>query len=101
MSTSGNTGPPGRPRGIGFGIFMFIVTLHFYSWYWVFNTQEEIKGPQKEKLGSRAVSLLVRRSWGTKGGSKGLRSWFPSRSVDQEADPPAASVSHTRGMCRL
>jgi hypothetical protein len=39
MSTSGNTGPPGRPRGIGFGILMFIVTLHLYSWYWVFKTQ--------------------------------------------------------------
>ena len=31
MSTSGNTGPPGQPRGIGFGILMFIVTLHFYA----------------------------------------------------------------------
>jgi Domain of unknown function (DUF4234) len=37
---SGNTGPLGRPRGIGFGILLFIVTLGFYGWYWAFNTQE-------------------------------------------------------------
>jgi hypothetical protein len=35
MSTPGDTGPLGRPRGVGFGILMFIVTLGFYSWYWV------------------------------------------------------------------
>ena len=39
--SSGNTGPLGRRRGVGFGILMFIVTLGFYSWYWVFKTQEE------------------------------------------------------------
>ena len=32
------TGPLGQPRGIGFGILMYIVTLSFYAWYW-----EEIK----------------------------------------------------------
>jgi predicted membrane channel-forming protein YqfA (hemolysin III family) len=37
------TGPLGQPRGIGFGILMYIVTLSFYAWYWVFKTQEEIK----------------------------------------------------------
>jgi hypothetical protein len=51
MNASGNTGPPGRSRGIGFGILMFIVTLHFYSWYWVFKTQEEIKQHTGEGLG--------------------------------------------------
>jgi hypothetical protein len=39
MSTSRNTGPPGRPRGIGFGILMLVVTLNCYLWYWVFKTQ--------------------------------------------------------------
>jgi hypothetical protein len=43
VSTSANTGPLGQPRGIGFGILLFIVTIGFYSWYWVFKTQEEIK----------------------------------------------------------
>jgi len=39
MSTSSNTGPPGWPHGIDFGILMFIVTLHLYSWHRVFKTQ--------------------------------------------------------------
>jgi len=47
MSTPGNTGPPGRSRGIGFGILMFVVTLHFYSWYWVFKTQVFATPPHK------------------------------------------------------
>ncbi len=58
MSTSGNTGPPGHPRGIGFGILMFIVTLHFYSWYWVFKTQEEIKQHTGEGLGG-VLGLVI------------------------------------------
>jgi hypothetical protein len=33
-TTTGNTGPLGHPRGIGFGILMFIITLNFYSLYW-------------------------------------------------------------------
>ena len=37
------TGPLGQPRGVGFGILMYIVTLYFYSWYWVYKTQEEVK----------------------------------------------------------
>ena len=37
------TGPLGQRRGIGFGILMYIITLSFYAWYWVFRTQEEIK----------------------------------------------------------
>src|SRR5439155_66661 len=71
MSTSGNRGPPGRPRGIGFGILMFIVTLHFYSWYWVFKTQEEIKQHTGEGLarGSRARAREP--------------SWSPLRSVER------------------
>jgi hypothetical protein len=44
MSTpSGNTGPLGQPRGVGFAILIFIVTLGFYGLYWVFKTQEEVK----------------------------------------------------------
>jgi len=37
------TGPLGQPRGIGFGILMFIITLSFYGWYWIYKTSEEIK----------------------------------------------------------
>jgi uncharacterized BrkB/YihY/UPF0761 family membrane protein len=37
------TGPLGQPRGIGFAILLMIVTLGFYSLWWVFKTQEEVK----------------------------------------------------------
>ena len=39
MSTDGNTGPVGKPRGIGFGILLYVITLGFYGWYWAFKTQ--------------------------------------------------------------
>jgi Domain of unknown function (DUF4234) len=58
VSTSGNTAPVGRPRGVGFGILMFIVTLHFYSWYWVFKTQEEMKQHTGEGLGG-VLGLVI------------------------------------------
>jgi hypothetical protein len=32
--------PLGQPRGIGFGIFLFIITFTFYGIYWAFKTQE-------------------------------------------------------------
>ena len=44
MSTHVSTsGPLGHPRGIGFAILIFIVTLGLYSLYWVFKTQDEVK----------------------------------------------------------
>ncbi len=44
MSTPpSTTGPLGKPRGIGFAILMFIITLSIYSYYWVFKTQDEVK----------------------------------------------------------
>ena len=58
MSMSGNTGPLGRPRGIGFGILLFIVTLGFYSWYWAFKTHEEIKQHSGEGLGG-VLGLVI------------------------------------------
>jgi hypothetical protein len=58
MSTSGNTGPLGRPRGIGFGILLFIVTLGFYAWYWVFKTMEEMKQHTGEGLGG-VLGLVI------------------------------------------
>jgi Domain of unknown function (DUF4234) len=58
MSTPGNTGPLGRPRGVGFGILMFIVTLGFYSWYWIFKTQEEMKQHTGEGLGG-VLGLVI------------------------------------------
>jgi Domain of unknown function (DUF4234) len=58
VSTSRNTGPLGSPRGIGFGILLFIVTIGFYSWYWVFKTQEEIKQHSGEGIGG-VVGLVI------------------------------------------
>jgi hypothetical protein len=58
VSTSGNTGPLGSPRGIGFGILLFIVTIGFYSWYWVFKTQEEVKQHSGEGVGG-VVGLVI------------------------------------------
>jgi hypothetical protein len=58
MSTPGNIGPLGRPRGVGFGILMFIVTLGFYSWYWIFKTQEEMKQHTGEGLGG-VLGLVI------------------------------------------
>ena len=53
-----NTGPLGRPRGIGFGILLYIITFTFYSWYWVFKTQDEMKHRTGEGLGG-VVGLVI------------------------------------------
>ena len=58
MSTSGNMGPLGKPRGIGFGILIFIVTFGLYSLYWVYQTQEEVKRHSGEGIGG-VLGLVV------------------------------------------
>jgi hypothetical protein len=59
MSTpSGNSGPLGRPRGIGFGILLFIITLGIYGLYWVYKTQEEMKQHTGDGLGG-VLGLVV------------------------------------------
>ena len=58
MSVSGNTGPVGHHRGVGFGILLFIVTFGFYGWYWVFKTQEETKQHTGEGIGG-VIGLLI------------------------------------------
>ncbi len=58
MSTNRNPGPLGQPRGIGFGILLFIVTLGFYSWYWAFKTHEEIRQHSGEGLGG-VLGLVI------------------------------------------
>ena len=55
---SGNTGPLGRPRGIGFGILMYIITLHLYSWYWIYQTEEEMGEHSGEGLGG-VLGLVI------------------------------------------
>ncbi|HJS71057.1 MAG TPA: DUF4234 domain-containing protein [Gaiellaceae bacterium] len=56
--SSGNTGPLGNRRGVGFAILMFIVTLGFYSWYWVFKTQEEVKEHSGQGIGG-VLGLVI------------------------------------------
>jgi Domain of unknown function (DUF4234) len=57
-TTTGNTGPLGQPRGIGFGIILFIITLSFYGWYWVFKTAEEMKQHTGEGIGG-VLGLVI------------------------------------------
>jgi hypothetical protein len=56
--TSGNTGPLGQPRGIGFGILLFIITIGIYSLYWVYKTAEETKQHSGEGLGG-VLGLVI------------------------------------------
>jgi hypothetical protein len=58
MSTSGNTGPLGQPRGIGFRILLYIITIGIYGIYWVYKTMEEIKQHTGEGLGG-VLSLVI------------------------------------------
>ena len=55
---SGNTGPLGRPRGIGFGILIYIITIGIYGWYWIYQTMEEMKRHTGEGLGG-VLSLVI------------------------------------------
>jgi amino acid transporter len=59
MSTpSGNTGPLGQQRGIGFAILIAIITLGIYSIYWVFKTQEEVKNHSGQGVGG-VLGLVI------------------------------------------
>lgn len=58
MSTVGNSGPVGRPRGIGFGILLYIVTLGFYGWYWAFKTQDEMRRHTGDGVGG-VLGLVI------------------------------------------
>jgi Domain of unknown function (DUF4234) len=53
-----NTGPSGQPRGIGFGILLFIVTLSIYGFYWVFKTQDEVKNHSGQGVGG-VLALVI------------------------------------------
>ena len=59
MSTqAAPSGPLGQPRGIGFGILLFIITISLYGWYWAYKTQEELKQHTGEGLGG-VLGLVV------------------------------------------
>jgi Novel STAND NTPase 1/Domain of unknown function (DUF4234) len=52
------SGPPGRRRGIGFGILLFFVTFGFYGCYWSYRTEEEMRQHTGDGLGG-VVGLLI------------------------------------------
>ncbi|MDQ3859816.1 MAG: DUF4234 domain-containing protein [Actinomycetota bacterium] len=58
MRTSPNAGPVGHRRGIGFGIFMFFITLGVYSWYWVYETQQETRRHTGQGVGG-VLGLVI------------------------------------------
>ena len=53
-----SAGPLGAPRGIGFGILMYIITFGFYGWYWAYKTEEEMAQHTGEGLGG-ILGLVV------------------------------------------
>jgi Domain of unknown function (DUF4234) len=55
---SGNPGPLGKLRGIGFGILLYVVTFGFYSLYWVYKTAEEMKQHTGDGLGG-VLGLVI------------------------------------------
>lgn len=52
-------GPPGRVRGTGFGVLMFVITLGIYSFYWYFVTHDEMKKHSGQGLGGGLALLLA------------------------------------------
>jgi hypothetical protein len=52
------TGPLGQPRGIAFGIVIFIITFGIYGLFWVFKAHEEIKEHSGIGLGG-VLGLVV------------------------------------------
>jgi Domain of unknown function (DUF4234) len=52
------SGPTGQPRGIGFGILIFIVTIGIYGLYWVYKTHEELKVHTGEGIGG-VLGLVI------------------------------------------
>jgi len=53
------TGPLGQPRGIGFGILIFIVTFGIYGYYWTYMTFEELKNHRGGQGIGGAIALIL------------------------------------------
>lgn len=58
MSYQESSGPPGRPRGIVFGIVVFVLTFGIYGLWWAFKTQDEMKKHTGDGLGG-VLGLVV------------------------------------------
>ena len=57
-SPASTSGPLGQPRGIGFGILIFIITFGIYGIYWAYKTHEELKVHTGEGLGG-VLGLVI------------------------------------------
>ena len=55
---AGSGRPLGQPRGVGFGIFIYIITFGIYGIYWAYKTQDELKEHTGEGLGG-VVGVVV------------------------------------------
>lgn len=53
-----NAGPLGQERGVGFGIFIYIITFGIYGLYWTFMTFDELKRHTKQGVGG-GIGLLL------------------------------------------
>jgi hypothetical protein len=53
------TGPLGKTRSTGTCILLFIVTLGIYSWFWYYNTHEEMKRHTGTGVGGLVALLLA------------------------------------------
>lgn len=58
MSTVAASAPTGKPRSIGVSMLLFIVTLGFYGWYWVYKTEEEMKQHTGDGIGG-VLALVI------------------------------------------
>jgi cytochrome bd-type quinol oxidase subunit 2 len=57
-ASSGNTGPRGQPRGVLFGILLFLVTFGIYGLWWAYKTHEEMRQHTGDGLGG-VLGLVV------------------------------------------
>jgi hypothetical protein len=58
MTISATAERAGNPRGIGFGILLFVVTIGLYGWYWAFQTHEEMKQETGDGVGG-VIGLVI------------------------------------------
>ena len=58
MTEPTSTRPLGHPRGILFGIVLFVVTVGLYGFYWTYKTHEEVKQHSGEGVGG-VVGVVI------------------------------------------
>jgi hypothetical protein len=92
-----NDGPLGQERSVGFGIFIYIITLGIYGLYWTYMTFDELKRHTRQGLGG-GLGLLIGFLTG------GIATWFiaPSEVAKMyTADGREAPLSGATGFWML